>query len=40
MKISAIEGTINGTPATMLVDTGADAFYLTMTAVLRRKLTL
>jgi predicted aspartyl protease len=38
--VPAIEGTINGTPATMLVDTGADSAYLTMTAALRRNLTL
>jgi predicted aspartyl protease len=36
----AVEGSINGTPATMLVDTGADNAYLTMTGALRRNLTL
>lgn len=36
----AIEGSINGTPAIMLVSTGVDRTYLTMTAALRHKLKL
>ncbi len=36
----AVDGTIDGTPATMLVDTGADRTYLTMNAATRLDLPL
>jgi len=36
----AVDGTIDGTPATMLIDTGADQTYLTMNAATRRDLPL
>lgn len=36
----AVAGVIDGVPAVMLVDTGADANYLTMTATLKRDLPL
>jgi predicted aspartyl protease len=36
----AVDGTIDGTPATMLVDTGADQTYLTMNGATRRDLSL
>jgi predicted aspartyl protease len=36
----AVEGTINATPATMLIDTGSDRTLMTMNAATRRDLTL
>lgn len=36
----AVEGTINGAPATMLIDTGADQTYITMNAATRLDLGL
>lgn len=36
----AVDGTINGTPATMLIDTGSDQSHLTMNAATRLDLTL
>ncbi len=36
----AVDGTINGTPATMLIDTGSDQTHMTMNAATRRDLTL
>jgi predicted aspartyl protease len=36
----AVDGGINGMPATLLLDTGADRPYLTMTAALKRDLKL
>jgi len=36
----AVDGVIDGVPAVMLVDTGSDANYLTMTATLKRDLPL
>jgi len=36
----AVDGTINGEPATMLIDTGAHTAFLTMTGVLRHNLPL
>lgn len=36
----AIVGAINGTPATLLIDTGADTTYLTMTGALKRNVNL
>jgi len=34
----AVDGTINGTPATMLIDTGSDQTHMTMNAATRRDL--
>ncbi len=36
----AVDGTINGTPATMLIDTGSDQTHMTMNAATRRDLNL
>jgi len=36
----AVDGIINGTPATMLIDTGSDQTHMTMNAATRRDLTL
>ena len=36
----AVDGTINGTPATMLIDTGSSQTHMTMNAATRRDLTL
>jgi predicted aspartyl protease len=36
----AVEGTINGSPATMLIDTGSDQTHMTMNAATRRDLNL
>jgi predicted aspartyl protease len=36
----AVDGTINGTPATMLIDTGSDQTHMTMNAATRRDLSL
>jgi predicted aspartyl protease len=36
----AVDGTINDTPATMLIDTGSDQTHMTMNAATRRDLTL
>jgi predicted aspartyl protease len=38
--VPAVDGTINGTPATMLIDTGSDQTHMTMNAATRRDLTL